>query len=621
MQYEILDKINSIEDFKKIDIKYYPKLAEEIRAFLVEKVSMTGGHIASNLGIVELTMALVKVLDLPEDKIIFDVGHQSYVYKILTGRKNEFDSLRTKGGLSGFPKRRESEFDSFDTGHSSTSISAALGIAQSYYLDKNDAAVVALIGDGAMTGGLSFEALNNVQKLDRNFIIVLNDNEMSISKNTGGFPNYLTRLRAGKKYNDVKADVVEKLNKLSKGEKIIENIRKTKSSLKQLFVPEMIFENMGITYLGPLDGYDIEELIYIITEAKKMDHPVVLHVITKKGKGYAPAENFPEKFHGIAPFNPETGDVLNKSKNKSYTNVFADALLNVFEKNDDAVAITAAMPDGTGLKKIAKKYPERFFDVGIAEGHAVTFAAGLSVAGKKPFVAIYSAFLQRAYDQILHDVCMQNLPVVFCIDRAGLVGKDGETHQGAFDLSYLSSIPNMNVFVPKNARELKMAVEFASDFDAPLAIRYPRGEAYTGLSDFAEPIAYGKSEIIYKEKDIAIICAGPVIETGNKLRDYFKNSGRNVSLINARFVKPVDEACIKELSADHRFFITIEENVLNGGFGMAVLNCVNQNNLGVKVLPVALPDAFIEQGTQDEQRAVCKIDTDSCIQKIEEFIK
>ena len=622
MDFPILDTIQSPKDLKKLSSEQLYLLAKEIRKFLVLKVSKTGGHLASNLGIVELTIALLLCTDLPKDKIIWDVGHQSYVYKILTGRKKEFDHLREYGGLSGFPKRRESEYDAFNTGHSSTSLSAALGMAMAYQMEGADNTVIAVIGDGSLTGGLAYEALNNAAKLKRNLIFILNDNNMSISENVGGLSTYLSGLRAGSVYNDIKLGVVDTLEKIPLvGDKMIRNIKKTKSSLKQLIVPGMMFENMGITYLGPFDGHNIATMVRILKEAKKIDHPVVIHVNTKKGKGYKPAENFPSRFHGIAPFHPATGELVNIQKEKSYTALFAEALINAAKKDDKIVAITAAMPDGTGLSKFKEHFPDRFFDVGIAEEHAVTFAAGLAAAGYRPFVAIYSSFLQRAYDQIIHDVCLQNLPVVFCIDRAGLVGQDGETHQGIFDISFLNAVPNMNILAPKNGQELQDAIAFAAEFQAPLAIRYPRGSADHLTDEFREPIELGKSEGIYLEKDIAILSVGTMINTAIKVRSRLKEQGLNVTLINARFLKPFDEKMIQDVANDHKVIITMEENVINGGYGVSVLRHVNNIGLDVRVIPIAIPNMYVEQGNVEKQRIECGIDAESIYHRIIKELK
>jgi len=613
----VLDKIVSENDIKKLDKTEYELLADEIRDFLLEKISSCGGHLASNLGVVELTMALHLVMDLPNDKIVWDVGHQAYTHKILTGRKDGFDKLRTYGGMSGFPKRRESKCDSFDTGHSSTSISAGLGLVAGKTINNEDGFVVSVIGDGALTGGMAFEALNNAANVKRNFIIVLNDNEMSISENVGGMSSYLTSIRTGNIYNDLKDGVAKTLNSIPLvGEKLVNQIKKTKSSIKQLVIPGMLFENMGITYLGPVDGHNISQMVKVFKEAKKLDHAVLVHVITKKGKGYEKAEKHPSRYHGIDPFDVETGKPLVKKTKPTYTDTFSHYITKYAENNEKIVAITAAMPEGTGLKKFKEEYPNRFFDVGIAEEHAVTFAAGLAAAGLKPYVAIYSSFLQRAYDQILHDVCIQDLPVTFMIDRAGLVGGDGETHQGIFDLSYLGSIPNMSILAPKNKYELGDMLKYSTYYNGPMAIRYPRGTAYDGLTEFKEPIKYGKSEIIYKEKDIALLAVGNMVERAVKVREILKEKGYRCSLINARFVKPFDEECIMDLAKSHTLLVTMEENVLNGSFGENVLRYVNSNSIDLDVINIAVPNLYLEHGSVDMLRKEAGIDEESIVKRI-----
>ena len=613
----VLEKINNLNDIREIPKEEYPVLAEEIRAFLIEKISMNGGHLASNLGVVELTMALHLAFDLPEDKIIFDVGHQAYTHKILTGRKDDFDTLRIYGGMSGFPKRRESECDCFDTGHSSTSISAGLGIVAANEMLGKPGTVAAVIGDGALTGGMAFEGLNNAAQLNRNFVIILNDNNMSISENVGGMSSYLSSMRAGKVYNDIKNGVVASLNRIPViGDNLVDKIRKTKSSIKQLVIPGMLFENMGITYLGPVDGHNINHMVKIFKEAKKLDHPVIIHIMTKKGKGYVPAEKHPSSFHGVNPFDIETGQPLEKKEKPTYTDVFSKYLLRIADSDERIAAITAAMPDGTGLKKFLMKYPERFYDVGIAEEHAVTFAAGLASAGVKPYFAVYSSFLQRSYDQILHDVCIQDLPVVFAIDRAGLVGNDGETHQGIFDLSYLSNIPNMNIFAPKNKYELGDIIKFSKDFNHPLAIRYPRGTAYDGLKEFRTPIEHGKSEYIYKEKDIALLAVGSMVSVAKEVREELKQIGYHVSLINARFVKPIDEEMLLDLMKYHDLIVTMEENVLNGGYGERVLRFLMEQDSNCNVLNIAIPNVYVEHGNVDLLKKELRIDKDSVVKRI-----
>ena len=613
----VLDRINEVNDIKSIDTEEYDELAGEIRQFLIEKVSKNGGHLASNLGAVELTMALHLALDLPDDKIVWDVGHQSYTHKILSGRKDDFDSLREYGGLSGFPKRRESECDAFDTGHSSTSISAALGIVSGNRILGKKGTVVAVIGDGALTGGMAFEALNNAATIKQNMIIILNDNEMSISQNVGGMSSYLSDVRTAVGYNNFKDGLAAKLNNIPViGDKLVNQLKKTKSGIKQLVIPGMLFENMGITYLGPVDGHNIEKLVRVINEAKRPNHPVLIHVITQKGKGYAPAERHPSKFHGIAPFDIETGAVLKKKEKMTYTDVFARKLVDLAAENDKIVAITAAMPEGTGLKRFSQIFRDRFFDVGIAEEHAVTFAAGLATVGIKPVVAIYSSFLQRAYDQILHDVCIQDLPVVFAVDRAGLVGEDGETHHGIFDLSYLGNIPNMTIMAPKNRYELSSMLEFAMDFKGPIAIRYGRGEACYDYKEYNDRIIFGKSECLLIGKDIALVCVGSMLDAGMKVAKDLKNHGINATVINARFVKPIDEAMLDSLAENYDMIVTLEENVLHGGYGERVLKYITSAGYNRKIINVAVPNRFISHGNVDVLYKAVGLDVDSIVERI-----
>ena len=613
----ILEQIKGPEDLKKLTSEELSQLAEEIRAFLIEKISRTGGHLASNLGVVELTIALFRTFDLPEDKIIWDVGHQSYTHKILSGRRMEFDELRQYGGLSGFPKRKESPYDSFDTGHSSTSISAGLGIAQGRDILGEDYKVVSVIGDGALTGGMAYEALNNAARMKKNFIIILNDNKMSISENVGGMSRYLGGLRTGAGYNDLKKNVADTLERIPVvGGRMIDKIKRTKNSIKQLFIPGMLFENMGITYLGPVDGHNIPALCKVLKEAQKLDHAVLVHVLTKKGKGYEPAEKNPAHFHGVSPFDIKTGKPLAEKKYPTYTDVFSKKLCQLGETHPELVAVTAAMPDGTGVAAFGKKFPDRFFDVGIAEAHAVTSAAGMAAAGLRPVVAVYSSFLQRGYDQILHDVCIQNLPVLFAVDRAGLVGSDGETHQGIFDYSYLTSIPNMSVAAPKNLWELRAMLDFAMDYKAPFAIRYPRGTAYRGLKEFMQPIAYGKGEIIYEEENIALLAVGSMVSTGEHVRAKLKEEGVSCTLANARFVKPFDKELVDRLAKNHRLIVTMEENVLQGGFGLPVTAYIHEHYPQVKVMNIALPDAYVEHGNVSVLRKGLGIDSDSIIQRL-----
>ena len=594
-----LEKINQVNDIKQIPPEEYEALAAEIREFLIEKISSTGGHLASNLGVVELTMALHLSFDFPKDKVIWDVGHQAYTHKLLTGRKAGFDGLRKYGGMSGFPKRKESECDCFDTGHSSTSISAGIGLVAARDLLGGDEHIISVIGDGALTGGMAYEALNNASRLKKNFIIVLNDNHMSIAENVGGMSEYLNGLRTNEVYTSFKSGVEQSLNRIPGGVHLANQLKKTKSGIKQLLIPGMLFEDMGITYLGPVDGHDITKLLDVFRKARRVKGAVLVHVLTKKGKGYEPAERHPARFHGAEPFDIETGLPKNRRKKANYQDVFSTCMVKLGQRHEHVVAITAAMPDGTGLKRFRNMYPDRFFDVGIAEEHAVTFAAGLAAGGIRPIFAVYSSFLQRAYDQVLHDVCIQNLPVIFAIDRAGLVGSDGETHQGIFDLSYLSSIPNMHIMAPKNKWELSDMLKFAVGFDGPLALRYPRGEAYDGLKEFRSPIAYGKSELLYEEEDIAILAVGSMVKTAEQVRRRLKEIGYSCTLVNARFVKPVDTDMITELSKDHRLLVTMEENVQSGGYGEKVQDWIVQKKLPTAVLNISIPDEYVEHGNVD----------------------
>ncbi len=617
----VLEKIEKENDIKKISSGDWKLLADEIREFLIEKISVTGGHLASNLGVVELTMAMHLAFQLPKDKIIWDVGHQAYTHKILTGRKDGFDELRCFGGMSGFPKRHESDCDSFDTGHSSTSISAGLGYAMARQITGDDYKVISVIGDGALTGGMAFEAMNNTAKLNTNFIMVLNDNNMSISENVGGLSKYLSGLRTAESYQELKSGITDSLSNIPVyGERIVRRIRQTKSSLKQLVIPGMYFENMGILYLGPVDGHDIGAMLKVFKEASKVEGAVLVHVRTEKGKGYAPAERHPSRFHGIDAFHIDTGLPVNKRTKANYTDIFSTVMRKLGEKDEKVAAVTAAMADGTGLKRFGSMFPERFFDVGIAEEHAVTFAAGLAAAGLKPVVAVYSSFLQRAYDQILHDVCIQKLPVVFAVDRAGLVGSDGETHQGVFDISYLSIIPNMTVLAPKNKWELSDMIKYAVDFGAPIAVRYPRGEAYDGLGEFRTPIEYGKSEMLYDESEIALVAFGSMVKTAESVRNALKAKGHEVTLVNARFAKPLDEDMLRKLPKNHQLIVTMEENVFHGGFGEMVQNFYQREQIPVHIRAVAVPDSFVEHGSVDILKREIGIDEDSILAMIQENI-
>lgn len=600
----MLEKINKPNDIHKIALADFPLLAEEIRQFLIESVSRTGGHLASNLGAVELTLALHNVLDLPQDRIIWDVGHQAYTHKILTGRKDGFAKLRQEGGMSGFPKRKESDCDAFDAGHSSNSISAGLGYVRARDLLGQNYRVVSVIGDGALTGGMAYEAMNNAAGLKTNFIIVLNDNNMSISKNVGGMSSYLSALRTAESYTGMKINVTKTLKKVPKiGPAIVDTMRKTKSSIKQLIIPGMLFENMGITYLGPVDGHNMRQMMRLFNEAKRVEGPVIVHVLTEKGRGYTPACVHPDRFHGTGPFDIKTGKSLSAKKSLTYTDVFSDTVTALGKEQKKLVCITAAMREGTGLKRFAKEFPDRFFDVGIAEEHAVSFAAGLALGGMIPVVAIYSSFLQRAVDQIVHDVCMQNLHVIFAIDRAGLVGADGETHQGCFDLSYLTMIPNMTVMAPKNAWELSKMLELSAYMAGPCAIRYPRGGAYQGLEEFQSPVQYGKSEILYRGEKTAILSVGSMTEICEQVYREMKAKGENPTFVNARFVKPLDTGLLDELAKDHSLFVTVEENVKSGGFGEHVAAYMEACHPETRVLPIAIWNRFVEHGEVDSLRA------------------
>jgi 1-deoxy-D-xylulose-5-phosphate synthase len=612
----ILEQINQANDIKNISKRDYDQLAAEIRDFLIEKISVTGGHLGSNLGAVELTMALHLALTFPQDKIIWDVGHQSYTHKLLTGRKDGFDHLRQFHGMSGFPNLKESCCDAFGTGHSSTSISAGLGLVKARDLKGEKHTICSVIGDGSLTGGMAYEALNNASKLETNFIIVLNDNNMSISENVGGISKYLNNIRTASGYLDLKEGIYNTLRGTPAGDNMVTAIRRAKSSVKQLMIPGMFFEDMGITYLGPISGHDVNRVVRVIQEAKRVKGPVLVHVMTQKGKGYLPAQRHPARFHGAEPFDVETGLPTKPRTAANYTDIFSTVMCKLGQRDDKIVAITAAMPDGTGLKRFRNRFPDRFFDVGIAEEHAVTFAAGLAAGGLKPIVAIYSSFLQRAYDQIIHDVCLQNLPVIFAIDRAGLVGSDGETHQGIFDLSFLSDIPNMHICAPKNKWELSDMLKFAVNFGAPIAIRYPRGEAYTGLEEMRAPIAYGKAEVLYRESDIAIFAVGSMVKAACEVRNVLKEEGYKVSLYNARFVKPIDEFAILDACKNHQLLVTMEENVANGGYGEKVLECMNNGQTDSAFLGIALPDAYVEHGNVEMLKKELGIDTDSITERI-----
>ena len=612
-----LDRINEANDIKKIEPEAYDALASEIRSFIIESVSEHGGHLASNLGVVELTMALHLCMDFPNDKLIWDVGHQAYTHKILTGRKDGFKDLRKEGGLSGFPKRNESDCDSFDTGHSSNSISAGLGYVRARDLMGEKYHVVSVIGDGALTGGMAYEALNNAAELKTNFIIIINDNNMSISKNVGGMSTYLSALRTAETYTGMKIGVTKTLKKIPHvGTAVVDTVRKTKSSIKQLIIPGMLFENMGLTYLGPVDGHNMRQMMKLFNEAKRVEGPVVVHVLTEKGRGYGPASSHPERFHGTGPFDIQSGRPLAAKTAPTYTDHFSGAICSLAEKNKKVVAITAAMPDGTGLNRFRKKFPERFFDVGIAEEHAVTFAAGMAKAGLKPVFAVYSSFLQRAYDQVLHDVCAQNLAVVFAVDRAGLVGKDGATHQGIFDLSYLSSIPNLTVMAPKNKWELSDMLKYAIAAEEPVAIRYPRGEACDLWKDQRAPIQKGCAEVLAEGTYAALFAIGSMVETAWQVRRKLAEKGIPTTVVNARFAMPLDKNCLRKLAESHPLLVTMEENVASGGFGEHVAAFLEEEALHTKVLRIAIPDCFVEHGSVGELKKALGLDADSVTEKI-----
>ena len=618
----MLEKIQKPNDIKKIPADQLPALAEEIREFIIESLSKTGGHLASNLGVVELTIAMHRVFDLPKDKLIWDVGHQSYTHKILTGRKDGFETLRREGGISGFPKRSESDCDVFDTGHSSTSISAGVGYVRARELKKENYSVVSIIGDGALTGGMAYEALNNAASLKSNFIIVLNDNEMSITENVGGMSSYLSGLRTASAYTDFKMDVTKALNRIPGiGPGMVDAMRKTKSSIKQIIIPGMLFEDMGLTYLGPVDGHNIPQLIKTFQEAKRFEGPILVHVLTQKGRGYEPAMRHPARFHGAGPFDVKTGLPVGKS-NPTYTDVFSTVMRKMGDRRKDVAAVTAAMMTGVGLKRFFNMFPDRCFDVGIAEEHAVTFAAALSLGGITPVVAIYSSFLQRAYDQIMHDVCMQNLHVVFAIDRAGLVGYDGETHHGIFDLSYLGSMPNMTILAPKNLWELSDMIKFAVDYDGRIAVRYPRGEAYTGLKEFRAPICLGKSEVIHEGSRVALLAVGSMVKMAEEVQKQLKERmDMDAALVNARFVKPIDEELLRSFADTYELVVTLEENVKDGGFGERVLAFAEEEDLPFGVEIIALPDRFIPHGSVSYQMKQVGFTPEDICGRIEEYYR
>lgn len=616
--YQYLTKINCIENLKQLNSKEIKILAEEIRQFLIDSVSKTGGHLASNLGVVELTLALHTAFNSPNDKIIWDVGHQAYVHKILTGRREQFSSLRQYKGLSGFPKRSESEHDHFETGHSSTSISAAMGLAVVRDLKKEKYHVIAVIGDGAMTGGMAFEALNHIGQSRKNIIIILNDNEMSISPNVGGLSNYLGKIRTAPIYFKVKGDVENLISHIPAiGKSVMRTAEKAKDSIKYFFVPGILFEELGFTYVGPTDGHNYNALYEVMNRIKKIKGPVLLHVMTQKGKGYDFAEKSPSKFHGVNPFKIKTGESVSSKPALTYSEIAGNTLVECAEQDEKIIAITAAMPSGTGLNNFANKYPERFFDVGIAEQHAVTFAAGIAAGGYKPVFAIYSTFLQRAYDQVIHDVCIQNLPVTLLIDRAGLVGHDGETHHGSFDISFLSCVPNLTLLAPRDGLELQEMIKFAMKYNRPIAIRYPRGTAQIENDELANPIEFGKGEIVYKAgNDALIIALGATNQMALEICKELKKDNIFTTLINPRFIKPIDEDLIINLTKKHKKIYTIEDNVRIGGFGNQVQALLNDYKISKKVKKFAFPDQFVEHGDVDVLYKSLGLAKDDIIKKI-----
>lgn len=618
----ILSKYKDLRDLKTMSDEELYSLAEDIRKLIIDVVSKNGGHLASNLGVVELTIALHKVFNSDFDKIIWDVGHQSYVHKILTGRKDTFHTIRKYKGISGFPKRKESPHDIFEVGHSSTSISAGLGYALSRDIKKEKYSVVSVIGDGAMTAGMAFEALNHAGDTGTSLIVVLNDNEMSISHNVGGLSQYLSKIRTAPTYFKVKEDVVAILNSIPGiGKQVFKTAERAKDSVKYFFVPGMFFEELGFKYLGPIDGHNINDIVRELEIAKKVGGPILVHVITKKGKGYKPAEENPDKFHGSSPFDISTGKSLKVPAYPSFSDILGDTLIDLAEKDSRIVAITAAMPEGTGLSKYQEKFKNRFFDVGIAEQHGVTLAAGLASNNLKPYFVVYSSFLQRGYDQVLHDVCIQKLPVVFAIDRAGLVGSDGETHHGVFDLSYLSHIPNITIMAPRDKTEFIQMLEFSKDYNEPLAIRYPRGDCYDIIEKNPRTkIELGKAEILGKGKDIALLAIGKMVETGYEVAEKLREQGKDITLINGRFVKPLDEDLIKEVAESHSFIITLEDNVKAGGFGSCINDLLIESRYSGEILNITLPDVFIEHGSVDELFKQYNMDTQGILNKIYEKI-
>ncbi|HEX2928028.1 MAG TPA: 1-deoxy-D-xylulose-5-phosphate synthase [Ruminiclostridium sp.] len=615
-----LDSINSPEDMGNLDIEQLKSLAEEIRTFLIYKVSKTGGHLASNLGVVELTIAIHRNFNTERDKVVWDVGHQSYVHKILTGRKDKFETLRKLGGLAGFPKTSESVHDCFNTGHSSTSISAALGIARARDIKNENYSVLAVIGDGAMTGGMAYEALNDAGRLTSNFIVILNDNEMSIAHNVGGMSRYLSKLRTDPVYTKTKEDIDNFLDKTNFGKRARKAVRKLKSTVKYLLTPGVFFEQLGYKYYGPIDGHNLDELNNSLQAAKKIRGPVLVHVCTQKGKGYSYAEESPDRFHGIAPFEVETGETFGK-KLPDYSEVFGEAVLEAAAKNDRVVAISAAMAKGTGLSKFSTAYPQRFFDVGIAEQHAVTSAAGMAVNGMVPVVAIYSSFLQRAYDQLIHDVALQRLHIVIGIDRAGIVGEDGETHQGEFDISFLNHIPHFTIMAPADYYELRQMIDYAVNVHTgPIAIRYPRGRGKECLAG-EMPLEAGRGAVLKEGQDVCILAVGSEVETALLVSEKLMETGINAGVVSARFIKPLDEKLITDCAKKYKYLVTMEDNCIVGGFGSRVLDTLNRNNLRSNLLIKGLPEEFIPHGSRAELLKGLRLDAESVSDDIANMLK
>ena len=615
----MLEKINSAEDIKKLNLSEKKILADEIRKYILEIVSENGGHLASNLGVVELTIALHSIFDVPKDKIVWDVGHQSYVHKIITGRKEQLKTLRKLNGIAGFPKTDESDTDSFNTGHSSTSISAAMGMAKARDIKKENNSVIAVIGDGSLTGGMALEALNHAGSSQTKMIVILNDNEMSISKNIGGVNMFLSKLRTRKNYTNSNKTGKRIINKIPViGKPIVKFVQKAKNGIKQIIIPKMFFEDIGFKYLGPVDGHNIGDLEVLLKGAKEADGPVLIHVLTKKGKGYKIAEENPDRFHATGSFDIKTGKPK-KEKKEDYSKVFGEKLLEIADKNKNIVAITASMKAGTGLTEFAKKYPERFFDVGIAEQHALTFAAGLAKEGMIPFVPIYSSFYQRAYDQVIHDVCMQNLPVIMCVDRAGIVGADGETHQGLFDLAFFKLIPNITLMAPKDFKELRDMMDFAANLNKPVVIRYPRGGESKEKIKSETDIEYGKSEILRHGKDITIIGIGKTVSKAMQIREELQKENIGAEIINARFLKPLDKEKIVDSITKTKFVITIEDGTIIGGLASSIKELIVDEKLrNIKIKSYGYPDVFVKHGQVEQLEKMYGQDIQSIINYIKQ---